>query len=576
MQQSFSWAAGASLGALVLLLPVSVLGQLTKDEQKCIDGMNNKARLVSKAQNKEVRTCIKNSGKGKEASAETCLTADAKGKVAKKQSKVQDTFAKKCTGSEPIQQGVAAMNAAHVQGPLDLGHDLFGDPIDQSTVTPAEKAAQKCQDKAIQRAGQVFDTQVLEFRKCKKDGMKSGAITSAAELRAACMTPAIPDAKGKIAKKVTKLQDDVAKNCGSVAADLGTLFPGLPAGTCQATVADLASCIGDRVDCRVCQTLNAADGTERDCDEFDNGVLDGSCSGGFTQVSCALAGGGASRIQIFAEAFGGTPLVFDMSGAIDLAALPADPGTGVSAARCDVDAIDPVSIPAIGVVCIAPAAGCPLGERDCNGGSALGVDMLADGNVGACTGNADCAATCDAHCAGLGLSYTQASAGCTGYCTEGTQAQCDADGDCAGGNGACNGPDGVRTNGSGDLCQCACQDTTAFGDGGAGTFACQLGATLNVESAAPCGDGDVLIPVGESCIPLTTQRADVLVTNANFNGCGAPPCTIPPAAASVTGSNLACPVFDGGSATALKGVGGVTFFGSTLGDLAVTLEATCQ
>lgn len=576
MQQQMSWAVATSLGALALLLPVSAPGQLTKDEQKCIDGMNNKARLVSKAQNKEVRACIKNSGKGKEAAAEACLTADPKGKVAKMQSKVQDTFAKKCTGGEPIQQGVTTMNAAHVQGPLDLGHDLFGDPINQSTVTPAEKAAQKCQDKAIQRAGQVFDTQVLEFRKCKKTGMKEGTITTSAELRASCLTPGVPDAKGKIAKKVTKLQADVEKNCGSVAADLGTLFPGLPAGTCHATVADLATCITDRVECRVCQTLNAADGMDRDCDELDNGALDGSCGGGFTQVTCDLAGGGASQIQIFAEAFGATPLALDMSGSIDLASVPADPVTGLAVARCDVNAIDPVTIPAIGVVCIDPAAGCPLGERDCDGGSALGADVLADGDVGACVSNADCVAACDTYCNGLGISYTQASSGCTGYCTEGTEQACDQDADCAGGNGACNGPNGVRTGGNADVCQCVCQDTRAFGDGGAGAFACNLGAELNVESAAPCGDGDVLIPVGETCIPITTQRTDVLITNANFNTCGSPPCMVPPSAASVLGTNLACPVFDGGSASSLKGVGGVAFFGSTLGDLAVTLAATCQ
>lgn len=563
--------------ALLLAQPMAVSGQLTKDEQQCIDGMNNKARLVSKAQNKETRNCVKSSGKGKELSAETCLTADAKGKVAKKAAKVQDTFAKKCGGSEPIQQGVTATNAAHVQGPIDLVHDLFGDPIDQGTVTPAAKEAQKCQDKTIQRAGQVFDTKVLEFRKCAKDGLKSGAVVSSATLRDACMTPSIPDPKGKIGKKIAKLADDVATQCAPVAADLATLFPGLPAGTCHATVADLAGCVEARVECRVCQTLNAADGMDRDCDEFDNGVLDASCSGGFTQVACPLAGGGASQIQIYAEAFGATPLSFPMSGSIDLASVPADPLTGLAVARCDIDAIDPIAIPGIGVVCIAPAAGCPLGERDCDGGSALGVDVLADGDVGACLSNADCIAACDTYCNGLGISYAQASSGCTGYCTEGTMQACDADADCAGGNGACNGPDGVRTGGNADVCQCACQDAMAFGDGGAGTFSCNLGATLNVESAAPCGDGDVIIPVGQTCIPLTTQRADALVTNANFNQCVSPPCLIPPAApASVLGADLSCPAFDGGSATGLSGVGAVTFFGSSLGDLAVTLQATCQ
>ncbi len=557
------------VAALLFILPFAASGQLTKDEQKCIDGMNNKARLVSKAQNKEARNCVKNSGKGKELSAENCLTADAKGKVAKKQGKVQDTFAKKCTGAEPIQQGVTTMNDAHVQGALDLVHDLYGDPILQDTVTPESKDAQKCQDKAIQRAGQVFDTKVLEFRKCKKSGMKDGGIISSSTLRDACMTPSIPDDKGKIAKKISKLEDDVAKNCAPVVADLSELFPGLPAGTCHASVAELADCVEKRVECRVCQTLNAADGMDRDCDEFDNGALDGSCTGGFTQVACTLGAG--SQISIYAQAFGSTPLTVPMSGQIDLASVAADPLTGLAVTSCNVNQIDPLTIPAIGVVCIDAAAGCPLGERDCDGGSALGADVLADGNVGACLGNADCIAACDTYCNGLGISYAQASSGCSGYCTEGTMQACDVDADCAGGNGTCNGPESVRTAGNGDICQCACRDTQAFGDGGVGAFACNLGATLNVEAAAPCGDGDVLIPVGQTCVPLTTQRADVLVTNANFTAA-----TVPPAAATVTGTNLACNVFDGGSASGLGSVGAVTFFGSTLGDLAVTLEASCQ
>jgi hypothetical protein len=64
---------------------------------------------------------------------------------------------------------------------------------------------------------------------------------------------------------------------------------------------------------------------DRDCDEFDNGVLDASCAGGFT-----------------------------ITGALDLAWVPPQPNTGLAVARCDVQVIDPISIPAIGVVCIAP------------------------------------------------------------------------------------------------------------------------------------------------------------------------------------------------------------------------------
>ena len=143
---------------------------LPKEDQKCIDQYNNKLRLVSAAAGKDYRNCIKNAGKGTPG-AEGCLTGDTPGKIAGKAQKVTDLYAVggKCTGAEPIQQGAAAGNAAHTQGPLDLTHDIFGDPVLDATVVSVDKDTAKCQDKMEQRSGQAFTEIVKAHRSCKKN-----------------------------------------------------------------------------------------------------------------------------------------------------------------------------------------------------------------------------------------------------------------------------------------------------------------------------------------------------------------------------------------------------------------------
>ena len=52
-------------------------------------------------------------------------------------------------------------------------------------------------------------------------------------------------------------------------------FPGECSGS--ANLADLGDCLDRLVECRVCLGLNAADALSRYCDNFDDGVVNGSC-----------------------------------------------------------------------------------------------------------------------------------------------------------------------------------------------------------------------------------------------------------------------------------------------------------
>lgn len=310
---------------------------------------------------------------------------------------------------------------------------------------------------------------------------------------------------------------------------------------------------------------------------------------------CTLARNPGSKIDIHIEALP-VPLGFGLSGTIAFGAGAPD-GSGNSAATCSIVNLSPVNIAGIGFVCISPGSGCPIGRRDCDGGTPLGIDVNSDGNAGSCTSAASCADTCAAQCGAGGASVLTAA--CTGFCsgTNPASEACTMDDDCLGNdvctaaamplpcctgvdtgtcgnsNGACNGPDPVAVA-LRNQCQCTCVNTAAHGASDPGEVQCNLGSTLVVETGSPCGNGDVLIEVGTTCIPVTTQRATSLINDANFTPGGKVPAD--PNVNDLMGTALSCETLDGGTLTGLSGVGAVNFFGSALGDLAVGLRATCQ
>jgi len=274
--------ASVVLNALVFTLGCGIaLGQIA--DPKCADKANKFAAKVSATQNKENRSCVKNQGKGKlQTTVEACLTADAKQKVQKKKNKVSSLFAAggACEGNEAtdLVTDATTINGAHVNSSIDLIHDIFGADLDAGQISQDKNDA-KCQDKLAQRTGQVFDTWLKEFRKCKKAAMKDGA-TTAAEVITACLSAApvrgfgsgLPDPKGKIEKKSSKLADDVAGKCQGL--DLDALAPGACVG--GGVQGDVGKCLDDLAECEACQAIKQADGLDIDCDLIDNDII-GTC-----------------------------------------------------------------------------------------------------------------------------------------------------------------------------------------------------------------------------------------------------------------------------------------------------------
>ncbi|MCZ6571373.1 MAG: hypothetical protein O7B23_14565, partial [Deltaproteobacteria bacterium] len=91
------------MGIALAFLPGSVSGQIPKDQQKCINGLNKNFAAVAKAQGKDICKCIKDGAQGKlgPMTIEACTTADSNGKVDKAKQKTISKEFKDCAASFP-------------------------------------------------------------------------------------------------------------------------------------------------------------------------------------------------------------------------------------------------------------------------------------------------------------------------------------------------------------------------------------------------------------------------------------------------------------------------------------------
>jgi hypothetical protein len=281
--------------------------------------------------------------------------------------------------------------------------------------------------------------------------------------------------------------------------------------------------------------------------------------------NCALATD--SKLQIYAAAID-NPVSLQLNGSINVN-CDVPQGGDSGECTCTVAAVDPIAIPGIGTVCIAPRTEpCDPAGVECTGGAPLGIELRSSGNIGSCSGNDACAALCATQCAPAAASLS----GCTGYCSLTNDVACNNDADCLPDNGACNGPDPVGDKF--DICQCSCQDSAAGEAGRPGEMQCNMGAALTIERAAPCDGTDITINLGSACVPLTTATVSTLITNANFGASITVPKSGTPASSS--GAPVECSALTSDNLAGYKARGAINLFGSTLGDLAVLLAADCQ
>jgi hypothetical protein len=124
----------------------------------------------------------------------------------------------------------------------------------------------------------------------------------------------------------------------------------------------------------------------------------------------------------------------------------------------------------------------------------------------------------------------------------------------------------------GNACQCECLDD-AGDPASAGALTCNLGVDIDVESAAPCGDGDLLFRIGQRCIPFTTEASSGIVLDANH----VPGEELPPGGNQGFGIPLPCDTLAANGPAGLSIASGVNAFDVELaGDIAFLFVLTCR
>jgi hypothetical protein len=165
-----------------------------------------------------------------------------------------------------------------VEKELLLIREIFGSDsdLDEVIVSAAgDNDGSKCQNAIVKDLFKCQGAKLEQFRACKADKLRGRGTTKAAsaqELQDECLgtgSNGIPDPKTKISKRcVTGLNKTISTKCAD--SDPNSLFPGCAGEPLQ-------PCLDQKVECEVCMALNALDALERNCDEFDDGALNGSC-----------------------------------------------------------------------------------------------------------------------------------------------------------------------------------------------------------------------------------------------------------------------------------------------------------
>lgn len=274
------WHAAVGLVALMAGLAATPAAEakLPRHQQTCITTFNKSLRDLTRAQARTVTRCLADYAAGRlvAATPEDCLRSDAGRRLGKTAGRAIGSAGERCQFGAPA-FGISALPRGleqGVHGQNDLAHAVFGADLDAALVPSGADAT--CQARVMQALLTCQDTRLREFLSCQKRGLRSGAITDAASLAAACLgsgDAGQPDPRGRIASHCTgRIAAAVARHCAG--RDLQRAFAPCESGD-GATV---SACLNGAAACALCRTLNEADGLARDCDRFDDGDGDnGSC-----------------------------------------------------------------------------------------------------------------------------------------------------------------------------------------------------------------------------------------------------------------------------------------------------------
>jgi len=264
-----------------------VPGQLTKDQQKCVNEMNKNGERVNKAQLKENEWCLQRFQSEKLGPQTTfdfdqCLTADVRDKVQKAKAKTRAQEEKKCESPLPAfgYTGAATVNDAAMNAGLWMNYILFGGPpvSDGILATNAQDSRDeaRCQLEMLKRADKLENTVLKELNKAKRQALKEESVDSSDALRDELVR--VFSSNRKIRKDEEMLADRVDKKCESLAAP-STIFPGIPdsCGIPNPDWRQAEDCAIAAARCEACLKINAFDDLDLDCDAADDLSSNDSC-----------------------------------------------------------------------------------------------------------------------------------------------------------------------------------------------------------------------------------------------------------------------------------------------------------
>jgi len=232
----------------------------SKAQVACVTSLNEGFAKLANTDGKLVKSCVAKVLKGALASdgVATCVTGDAK--QAKIAAENAATDAKKCAPAPAFgYAGAATGNAASASVDLDSATAVLGvgDDLGAGLVPKtADKDAAACQKAVLDGLTDCMAARRAEFVRCKKVGLKKGAIGDTAKL-ALCLAS---DDNGRVAKACDGATGKLAtktidKSCVAREVDLSTAFPNCGADTTN----ELAQCIEAVTACESCEMFRQAD-----------------------------------------------------------------------------------------------------------------------------------------------------------------------------------------------------------------------------------------------------------------------------------------------------------------------------
>ncbi|HYC53483.1 MAG TPA: hypothetical protein VEL28_00890 [Candidatus Binatia bacterium] len=267
--------AGLAVAAAACLLPFATARAEPQSaaQQRCITKVAKAAAKVLKVQALETRACLQKAASGilPEDDAQTCQRADLRARVAAARSKVDRTAAALCNPAPTLAWvSPAEFSDAVIDQEIEMAGDILGDSLALGALPLTDLRGARCQSAILALAEREMAAKLKTFGTCLRLGMQTFSITEDEHI-----TDCVFVAAMTAAEVADRFRAEVVDECPGV--DFADAFP----GSCWDAdgAFGMGDCLASVVDCRMCEASAAMHDFELNCDNVDDGALNGSCGG---------------------------------------------------------------------------------------------------------------------------------------------------------------------------------------------------------------------------------------------------------------------------------------------------------